>query len=187
MPASDPSRTTLPMTVNKGPTVMPRDEIMAWCYIALMSWRSRECSLTSGHAPLAVQSSREVVRFARKCLQLSTSRSYGFTAPPSNDGGASYPPRFRPVWLGGQPPPRKSNPRAPLSHGGAFRFDSWLRLPRLAGMLIERMRKRRAVDRASFIEPCLPSPADKPPSLVQSPDRRTSRIGPGRRLPARRR
>jgi hypothetical protein len=25
------------MTVNKGPTVMPRDEIMAWCYIALMS------------------------------------------------------------------------------------------------------------------------------------------------------
>jgi len=31
-------------------------------------------------------------------------------------------------------------------------------------MLIERMRKRLAVDRASFIEPCLPSPADKPPS-----------------------
>jgi ATP-dependent DNA ligase len=38
--------------------------------------------------------------------------------------------------------------------------------PRLAisGMLIERMRKRLAADRASFIEPCLPSPADKPPS-----------------------
>ena len=26
------------------------------------------------------------------------------------------------------------------------------------------MRKRLAGDRASFIEPCLPSPADKPPS-----------------------
>ena len=31
-------------------------------------------------------------------------------------------------------------------------------------MLIERMRKRIAADRASFIEACLPSPADKPPS-----------------------
>ena len=31
-------------------------------------------------------------------------------------------------------------------------------------MLIELMRKRLAADRASFIEPCLPSPADKPPS-----------------------
>jgi ATP-dependent DNA ligase len=31
-------------------------------------------------------------------------------------------------------------------------------------MLIERMRKRLAADRASFIEPCLPSPADRPPS-----------------------
>jgi ATP-dependent DNA ligase len=31
-------------------------------------------------------------------------------------------------------------------------------------MLIERMRKRLAADGASFIEPCLPSPADKPPS-----------------------
>ena len=31
-------------------------------------------------------------------------------------------------------------------------------------MLIERMRKRLAAYRASFIEPCLPSPADKPPS-----------------------
>jgi bifunctional non-homologous end joining protein LigD len=31
-------------------------------------------------------------------------------------------------------------------------------------MLIERMRKRLAADRASFIEPCLPSPADNPPS-----------------------
>ena len=31
-------------------------------------------------------------------------------------------------------------------------------------MLIERMRKRLAADRAAFIEPCLPSPADKPPS-----------------------
>jgi hypothetical protein len=26
------------------------------------------------------------------------------------------------------------------------------------------MRKRLAVDRASFIEPCFPSPADQPPS-----------------------
>jgi bifunctional non-homologous end joining protein LigD len=31
-------------------------------------------------------------------------------------------------------------------------------------MLIERMRKRLAAERASFIELCLPSPADKPPS-----------------------
>src|SRR3954471_2136317 len=31
-------------------------------------------------------------------------------------------------------------------------------------MLIERMRNRLAAERASFIEPCLPSPADKPPS-----------------------
>ena len=31
-------------------------------------------------------------------------------------------------------------------------------------MLIERMRKRLSADRASFIEPCLPSPADTPPS-----------------------
>jgi ATP-dependent DNA ligase len=30
-------------------------------------------------------------------------------------------------------------------------------------MLIERMRKRLAAD-SKFIEPCLPSPADKPPS-----------------------
>ena len=30
--------------------------------------------------------------------------------------------------------------------------------------MIERMRKRLAADRASFIEPCLPSPAPKPPS-----------------------
>ena len=31
-------------------------------------------------------------------------------------------------------------------------------------MLIERMRNRLAADRASFIEPCLPAPAAKPPS-----------------------
>ena len=31
-------------------------------------------------------------------------------------------------------------------------------------MLIERMRKRLAADRAAFIEPCLPSAADTPPS-----------------------
>ena len=31
-------------------------------------------------------------------------------------------------------------------------------------MSVELMRKRLAPDRASFIEPCLPSPADKPPS-----------------------
>ena len=30
-------------------------------------------------------------------------------------------------------------------------------------MLIERMRKRLAAE-SNFIEPCLPSPADKPPS-----------------------
>jgi bifunctional non-homologous end joining protein LigD len=31
-------------------------------------------------------------------------------------------------------------------------------------MSIERMRERLAADRASFIEPCLPSPAPKPPA-----------------------
>ena len=31
-------------------------------------------------------------------------------------------------------------------------------------MLIERMRKRLSADRTSFIEPCLPTPAAKPPS-----------------------
>jgi bifunctional non-homologous end joining protein LigD len=31
-------------------------------------------------------------------------------------------------------------------------------------MSIELMRKRLSADRASIIEPCLPSPADKPPS-----------------------
>jgi ATP-dependent DNA ligase len=31
-------------------------------------------------------------------------------------------------------------------------------------MLIERMRQRLAADRANFIEPCLPSPAPKPPA-----------------------
>jgi bifunctional non-homologous end joining protein LigD len=31
-------------------------------------------------------------------------------------------------------------------------------------MLIERMRQRLAADRAKFIEPCLPSPAPKPPA-----------------------
>jgi bifunctional non-homologous end joining protein LigD len=31
-------------------------------------------------------------------------------------------------------------------------------------MFIERMRERLAADRASFIEPCLPSPTDKPQS-----------------------
>jgi hypothetical protein len=35
-------------------------------------------------------------------------------------------------------------------------------------MLIERMRKRLAADRASFIEPCLPSPADQPPSAFEA-------------------
>jgi bifunctional non-homologous end joining protein LigD len=31
-------------------------------------------------------------------------------------------------------------------------------------MLIEHMRRRLSAHGASFIEPCLPSPADKPPS-----------------------
>ena len=44
------------------------------------------------------------------------------------------------------------------------RLDSPLRPPRLFGMSIELLRKRLAADRASFIEPCLPSPAHKPPS-----------------------
>jgi hypothetical protein len=34
----------------------------------------------------------------------------------------------------------------------------------MSHMSIERMRERLAADRAAFIEPCLPSPADKPPS-----------------------
>ena len=33
----------------------------------------------------------------------------------------------------------------------------------ISGMLFERMRRRLAAD-TKFIEPCLPSPADKPPS-----------------------
>ena len=33
----------------------------------------------------------------------------------------------------------------------------------ISRMLIERMRKRLAADRASFIEPCFPSQGDKPP------------------------
>ena len=37
-------------------------------------------------------------------------------------------------------------------------------LPIVTGCSFERMRKRLAADRASFIEPCLPSPADQPPS-----------------------
>jgi len=48
--------------------------------------------------------------------------------------------------------------------GISFRFDSSQRPPKLGCMLIERLRKRLAADRASFIEPCLPSPAGKPPS-----------------------
>jgi ATP-dependent DNA ligase len=52
---------------------------------------------------------------------------------------------------------------------GAFpmlgvRLDSPLRQPRLSGMSIELLRKRLSADRPIFIEPCLPSPADKPPS-----------------------
>ena len=42
----------------------------------------------------------------------------------------------------------------------AFRPDTSY----LCAMSVELMRKRLAADRASFIEPCLPSPADKPPS-----------------------
>jgi len=44
------------------------------------------------------------------------------------------------------------------------RLDSPLHPPRLSGMSIDLLRKRLSADRASFIEPCLPSPADKPPS-----------------------
>ena len=44
------------------------------------------------------------------------------------------------------------------------RLDSPLRPPRLPGMSIELLGKRLSADRASFIEPCLPSPADKPPT-----------------------
>ena len=44
------------------------------------------------------------------------------------------------------------------------RLDSPLHPPRLSCMSIELLRKRLPADRASFIEPCLPSPADKPPS-----------------------
>jgi ATP-dependent DNA ligase len=56
-----------------------------------------------------------------------------------------------------------------LADTGAFpvlgvRLDSAPRPPRLAGMSIALLHKRLSADRASFIEPCLPSPADKPPS-----------------------
>jgi bifunctional non-homologous end joining protein LigD len=46
-------------------------------------------------------------------------------------------------------------------------------------MSIERMRERMAADRASFIEPCLPSQADKPPVRRQLDSRDQAR-----RLPA---
>src|SRR3954449_1810153 len=48
--------------------------------------------------------------------------------------------------------------------GISFRFDSSPWPPRLSGMAIELLRKSLSADRASFIEPCLPSRADKPPS-----------------------
>src|SRR4249919_3394439 len=56
-----------------------------------------------------------------------------------------------------------------LGRSGAFpvlgvRLDSPLRPPRLSSMSIELLRKRLSDDRVSFIEPCLPSPADKLPS-----------------------
>ena len=73
------------------------------------------------------------------------------TVPKNLNGGVS-------------PTPAKANPRLPLSHGGAFRLNSAARPPRLSGMSIELLRKRLSADRASFIEPCLPSPADQPPS-----------------------
>jgi ATP-dependent DNA ligase len=50
--------------------------------------------------------------------------------------------------------PPKERRQTPKKHCGAY----------IPSMLIERMRKRLAIDRASFIEPCLPSPAEKPPS-----------------------
>jgi hypothetical protein len=49
-------------------------------------------------------------------------------------------------------PPR--NIETPKKHCGAY----------IRCMSIERMRERLAADRASFVEPCLPSPADTPPS-----------------------
>jgi hypothetical protein len=45
--------------------------------------------------------------------------------------------------------------------GTGPRFE---RLPKLGDMLIKRMSKRLAADRARFVEPCLASPADKHPS-----------------------
>ena len=67
---------------------------------------------------------------------------------------------------------------------GAFpmlgvRLDSPLHPPRLAGMSIELMRERLAAARASFIEPCLPSPAEKPPAGANWTSRDQAR-----RLPA---
>jgi bifunctional non-homologous end joining protein LigD len=44
--------------------------------------------------------------------------------------------------------------RTPKNHCGTY----------IPFMSIERLRKRLAADRAAFVEPCLPSPADKPPS-----------------------
>ena len=55
-----------------------------------------------------------------------------------------------------------------LADTGAFpvlgvRLDSRPRPPRLGRMSVELTRNRLAAERASFIEPCLPSPADKRP------------------------
>src|SRR3954464_13356186 len=46
----------------------------------------------------------------------------------------------------------------------AMRFDSQRSHSQIGGMSIDLLRKSLSADRASFIEPCLPSRADKPPS-----------------------
>jgi hypothetical protein len=50
---------------------MPRDEIMAWCYVALMSLAIAGVLIYKWTRPPCHTESREVVRFASKCLQLS--------------------------------------------------------------------------------------------------------------------
>jgi hypothetical protein len=69
-----------------------------------------------------------------------------------------------------RPPPSLYSELLPRFGGALFWFPSrrcTRRTPKnrygiyIRCMLIERMRKRLSADRMSFIEPCLPSPADK--------------------------
>jgi ATP-dependent DNA ligase len=60
---------------------------------------------------------------------------------------------FTVVGLSLRRPFTNSRPQTPKNRHGTY----------IPLMSIELMRKRLSADRARFVEPCLPSPADKPP------------------------